>query len=393
MISYGADRPTSGITRYTQEVVAALQKGGIPLTVMHTAPARIEDGSLRLRGAARVPGLLTLGQLEIAWNARRRRLALVHDPTGLVPLFVTGGRRVATIHDMIPSLYPENSTFVNRLVARFWLPIAARRLHGIITVSYQSKADIVCVLHVEPERVAVVPNGVDARYQPIDREQAGPVLERYGIRFPYILYVSAVEPRKKRKNLPRLLEAYTRLRQWSEDWRLVIAGSVRRDYRPVFDMLEQLKLEAHVHFTGFVAEPDLPALYSGADLFVLPSLYEGFGLPVLEAMACGVPVITSNISSLPEVAGDAAILVDPCSVDEIASALQGVLSNPELAAELRTKGLARARQFTWERTARETIAVYERVLGVQIHQAVSASIDDEPAPMASRAQQIAGGTE
>src|SRR5262249_38222888 len=147
-------------------------------------------------------------------------------------------------------------------------------------------------------------------------------LARHNITFPYILYVGSIEVRK---NLARLLEAYGRLRLWSQNWKLVIVGARKWKFSPVFEAIQRLELEPHVHFTGYVADEDLPALYSGADLFAFPSIYEGFGLPVLEAMACGTPVITSNTSSLPEVAGDAALLVDAYDVDAIASAMRGVL--------------------------------------------------------------------
>jgi glycosyltransferase involved in cell wall biosynthesis len=189
--------------------------------------------------------------------------------------------------------------------------------------------------------------------------EVAPILREYGVEPPYILYVGALE---SRKNLPRLLEAYARLRAWSPQWRLVIVGARKWKFSPIFDTVQRLALEGHVTFTGYVADEHLPALFTGADLFAFPSLYEGFGLPVLEAMACGAPVVTSNTSSLPEVAGDAALLVDPYDVEQIAQAMWLVLSQPALAAQLRAKGLARAAQFTWERTARETIAVYERVL-------------------------------
>lgn len=363
LISYGTDRPTSGITRYTQEMLAALNESQLRLTVLHAGRTPSRDGVVALPGASRVPGLLTVGQAEIAWSAHRHGLALVHDPTGLVPLGATRAKRIATIHDVIPYIYPDASTMVNRVITRGWLPLAARRLDTVITDSAQSKADIVRYLGARPERVEVVPLGVDERYQPISPPATAAVLDRLGITFPYILFVSAVEPRKKRKNLVGVLEAYAQVRGWSDRWKLVVAGRVQRDFTPVFETIDRLGLEPHVHFTDFVAEADLPALYSGADLFVLPSLYEGFGLPVLEAMASGAPVVTSNTSSLPEVAGDAAILVDPHCSDAIAGAMKRVLSNPCLRAELSTKGRERAVQFTWQRTARETISIYERVLG------------------------------
>jgi glycosyltransferase involved in cell wall biosynthesis len=173
-----------------------------------------------------------------------------------------------------------------------------------------------------------------------------------------------VEPRK---NLLRLLEAYQEVRKWSQSWRLVIVGA--RNYwksSPVAQKVKDLGLEGQVKFTGYIPDEDLPALYNGADLFCFPSLYEGFGLPVLEAMACGTPVVTANSSSLPEVAGEAALLVDPYIVTELAAAMRRVLEDPALAEDLRQKGLERVKQFTWEKTARETIAVYEKVLGEKL---------------------------
>jgi glycosyltransferase involved in cell wall biosynthesis len=177
---------------------------------------------------------------------------------------------------------------------------------------------------------------------------------------PYILYVGSIEPRK---NLLRLVEAYAQLRRWSQHWNLVIVGS-RNLWKssPVAIKVASMGLQSNVRFTGFVPDEDLPALYNGADLFCYLSLYEGFGLPVLEAMACGTPVITSNTSSLPEVAREAALLVNPYQVEDIVVAMRAVLSNHNLAQDLRERGLRRAAQFSWDRTARETIAVYQCIL-------------------------------
>jgi glycosyltransferase involved in cell wall biosynthesis len=230
-------------------------------------------------------------------------------------------------------------------------------------VSEQSKADILRYLPVKAENVTVIPEAAGPSYRPMDRAQSEEVLLRHGISFPYILYVGSIEARK---NITRLLEAYAQIRGWSQKWKLVIVGATKWKYSPIFDTLQQLQLASAVHFTGHVADEDLPALYNGAAVFVFPSLYEGFGLPVLEAMACGVPVVTSNCSSLPEVAGDGAILVDPRDVNAIAAAIRRVLEELDLATGLRAKGLARARQFTWERTARETIAVYKKVMSRRI---------------------------
>ncbi len=186
------------------------------------------------------------------------------------------------------------------------------------------------------------------------------MLQKLGIQRPYILYVGSIEPRK---NLLRLLQAYARLREVAPQWRLVIVGA-RNIWlsSPLILEIDKMSLKPWVQFTGFIPESDLPALYNGADLFAFPSLYEGFGLPVLEAMRCGTPVVTSNLSSLPEVAGDAAILVDPYDVEAIASAMQRALTDPALAQDLQRRGLEWSEGFTWERTARQTLALYQKVL-------------------------------
>jgi glycosyltransferase involved in cell wall biosynthesis len=360
LITYLLDREPGGIGRYTVELLHALRAAGTDITVLNAGAAGAPEGAQVLPGARLLPGLLTIGQAEIAWCAWRRNLGLIHDPTGAMPLLLTGARRVATIHDVIPYIYPETSSRLDWLIYRCWLPLAVRRLDAIITVSEQSRSDIIRYLPVQPEDVTVIPEAASNIYCVLGQAEIDSVLARHGIDFPYILYVGSVEARK---NLPRLLEAYAKLREWSGQWKLVIIGARKWKSNPVFDTVRRLGLEPHVHFTGYVEESDLPALYNGASLFAFPSLYEGFGLPVLEAMACGTPVVTSNTSSLPEVAGDAALLIDPIDVEAIASAMRRVLEDHTLSTEMRAKGLARAREFTWERTARETIAVYERMLG------------------------------
>lgn len=360
LIAYGLDRQTGGIGRYTSELTRALRDRGIDLVVLNAGRAAVVPGVHVLRGSRLLPALLTIGQIEIARSVQRLGLDLVHDPTGVMPLMLTGAGRVATIHDVIPYVHPAASTWLDWLIYHAWLPLAVRRLDRVITDSQQSRADILRYLPIRPERLAVVSAGVSPSYRPLDQAQCEPVLARNGIAYRYILYVGAVE---SRKNLVRLLEAYARLLAWSQNWRLVVVGARHWRASAVAEAVHRLGLEEKVLFTGYVAEGDLPALYSGADLFVFPSLYEGFGLPVLEAMACGAPVITSNVSSLPEVAGDAALLVDPLNSEAITAAMQQVLADGDLRADLRVQGLKRAAGFNWQRTAEETIAVYQQVLG------------------------------
>ena len=214
------------------------------------------------------------------------------------------------------------------------------------------------------ERITVIPLAAGKQFQPLTESEVQTVLERLGINFPYILFVGSLEPRK---NILRLLEAYDQILDWSSRWHLVVVGA-RNIWKsePLGKFIEDRNMQSRVHCPGYISDDELPALYNGADLFVFPSLYEGFGLPVLESMACGTPVVTSNTSSLPEVAGDAALLVDSYNVEEIAGAMQLLLSDAEFASDLRSRGLERAKKFTWEKTASQTIAVYEQLLGVKL---------------------------
>ena len=360
IIHYGLDRETAGIGRYTAELTAALVGQGLPIHRLWAGRRPSGAEGAMLPGAYLLPGLLTVGQGAIAHLVRRLGLDVVHDPTGVMPLaLVRGAARVVTVHDAFPYTCARTSTTLDWLIYHAWLPRALPAADAVITDSMQSREDIVKHLRVTPERVTVVPLAADRRFRPVNPATVASVLQAHGVAQPYILYVGALE---SRKNLPRLLEAYALLRAWSEQWRLVIVGARKWKSSPIFETVARLGLEPFVTFTGYVADDDLPALYAGAGLFAFPSLYEGFGLPVLEAMACGTPVVTSNSSSLPEVAGDAALLVDPYDVEAIAGAMRQVLEDPALARDLREWGLARAAEFSWERTARETVAVYEQAL-------------------------------
>ena len=360
MVVYGLDRPQGGIGRYTRELLAAFHRDSVyPACLLAGEMSLRPSKVVRLHRASLLPALLTLGQLEIGWASRRNQYDLVHDPTGVSPLLFVSTKRIVTVHDVIPYIYPQASSRLDRLIYRFWLPVILGKMDAIITDSRQSQNDICRYLGVERDKVVVIPCAAGQDFFPHDNAKVRQVLKQYGITAPYILYVGSIETRK---NLPRLLEAYARLRKWSTSWQLVIAGASKWGAGSVYEAVERLQLTACVYFTGFVDEAELPALYTGADLFVFPSLYEGFGLPVLEAMACGTPVITSNRSSLPEVAGDAAVLVDPFEVEELTYALRSVLSDPELAQELRVQGMEQAARFSWQQTARETVNVYRKVL-------------------------------
>ena len=276
-----------------------------------------------------------------------------------IPLVGRSCRYVVTVHDVIPLILPETFTPRHRLVVRMALARVRRKADRVIVPSRAVKRDVVQRVGFPEGRVVVTPEGCEPRFRPVRSEGIlRDVAARYDLPPRYVLAVGTLEPRK---NLTTLLEAFARLRRDGEvdaDLRLVLAGARGWLDEPIFAAVRSLGIEDAVRFTGFVDDDDLPAVYSGAALFVFPSLHEGFGLPLLEAMACGVPVVTSNISSMPEVAGDAAVLVDPRDANGLAAAIARVLRDEALRDRLRGAGLARVREFSWEATARRTLDAY-----------------------------------
>ena len=269
------------------------------------------------------------------------------------------GRSVLTIHDLCFLVYEKYAIKSARLHYGRRIKSYAQGADVIITVSENSKRDIINHLGIPPETIFVIPEGKDEKFKPqSDPETISEIKNKYGLSRAFILHVGTLEPRK---NLVGLIQAYHRSRARKE-YQLVMAGRKGWMYKDIFKTVEKLGLTREVIFTGYVPEDDLPALYNASSLFVFPSLYEGFGLPPLEAMACGTPVVTSKVSSLPEVTGDAALLVDPFNIEEIKDSIDLVLSDQKLASSLRKKGLERATLLTWEKTAEKTIEVYRKVL-------------------------------
>ena len=286
---------------------------------------------------------------------------IFHATEHLLPP-LRGARTVFTFHDAIYALFPQYHLPMNRLFLGSMMPRFLRRADAIVTVSECSKRDAVRLYGIDPARIRVIYDGVDARFQPVtDPARLAQVRARYALPERYVLYVGTIEPRK---NLTTLLEAFsaTYNRQSAiGNWQLVIGGKKGWLYESFFARLRELGLEDEVVLPGYIADEDLPAVYSAASVFVFPSLYEGFGLPPLEAMACGTPVVCSNASSLPEVCGEAALLVSPTDVPALVQAMVRGLSDEPLRATLRARGLVQAAKFSWERTARETLAVYREV--------------------------------
>jgi glycosyltransferase involved in cell wall biosynthesis len=297
-----------------------------------------------------------------------RKMHLVHGLAFAAP-FVSSCPTVVTVHDLSFLRYPDAFRTGNRSYLSLITRASTRRAARVIAVSASTRQDVINFIGVPPERVTVVPNGVNPEFSPADPDEVSDFRQRTGLPARYILFLGTLEPRK---NLVRLVEAYALLRSRARDNAdptaptippLVIAGAKGWFYQEIFARVTDLGLADQVIFPGFVPVEELPWWYRGAEIFVYPSLFEGFGLPVLEAMACGVPTITSRSSSLPEVAGDGAILVEPEDVEQLAGAIHRVLTDPSLAGQLRAAGLRQAACFPWERTAAETCEVYRSVLG------------------------------
>jgi glycosyltransferase involved in cell wall biosynthesis len=301
-------------------------------------------------------------QIHVPWVLMREKPDVYHAPHYVLPVAVRS-RSVVTIHDCIHLMFPQY--LPNRAAyayARGAMWSAARRSDRILTVSEASKRDILHFFNVPPDKISVVYNAID---ESIWEEPAPEDIERVRERFQldqrFVLYAGTIKPHK---NLVRLIEAFAELRKGEfEELKLLIIGDEISKLPALRRAVHSQKLHKHVRFLGFLPDETLAALYRLASVFVFPSLYEGFGLPPLEAMASGTPVVTSNISSLPEIAGDAAVLVDPYDVGSIVEGMRRVLSDPTLANEMRLKGLIRARDFSWERSVLRTHEIYQLVGG------------------------------
>lgn len=297
-------------------------------------------------------------QLYLPYFLYKDKLDIFHSTTSLaIPLLRTC-RHVITLHDLLLKIHPEflpsKLSWVYFQITNWW---AIKFADKIITISDFTSKELSALYPKSRHKITTIHNGVSAEFQVIkDKEVLENVKKKYGITKDYILYVGTY---KENKNLPTLVKAYAQLpHHMRHSYYLVIVGKQSTRYPEVPALIKQLGIESTVICINHVREEDLPVFYSGATVFVFPSIYEGFGLPIIEAMACGAPVVASNQASIPEIATDAAILTDPLNVKGMSGAVYDVLSNPQLRKMLVEKGLERAKSFSWEKTARETMQLY-----------------------------------
>jgi glycosyltransferase involved in cell wall biosynthesis len=295
--------------------------------------------------------------VALAFELRFRPVDLLHvqytaPPFCPVPV-------VVTIHDLAFEHLPQTFTRRGSLQMKLTVRSAAKKAARIATVSEYSRQDLLRTYKLPPEKVVVTYNGVESRFspQPNSADEAGRIRRRFGIKGDYILAVGSLQPRK---NIVRLIRAYSRLRSEEEKFehQLVIVGRQLWLADEIFAEVRKQKWAEDVILTGYVADEDLPALYRSAAAFVYPSIFEGFGLPPLEAMACGTPVVAGNTSSLPEVVGDAAVLIDPYDEQKIANALLRIVNDELLRLKLRKQGIEQVKKFTWRAAAEKTLQLY-----------------------------------
>jgi len=339
-----------------------------PLTDLGPLTRRFTATESRIVGPRRLPVQLSKlwwEQAGIVLAGRRASIDLLHSPYWTNPLW-SPWPTVVTVHDVIQLVLPEYRALARQRVYFGLVTRALRHATAIITVSECSRQDLVRTVGVPIERVFVVENAISERLAPVtDEAMLDGVRARYGLTEPFVLYLGAND---LRKNVNRLIRAYAALpRSLRDAYQLVVAGRQWPHDHPLYPdpklVVQELGLGDRVVFTGGILEAEKAALLSAATVFAFPSLYEGFGLPVLEAMACGTPVLTANGSSLPEVTGDAALLVDPASVEAIVGGLAELLESPALRRDLAERGLARAARYRWSEVAERTVAVYRRAAG------------------------------
>lgn len=295
--------------------------------------------------------------LSLPYELAKNHLDLVH--ICMVPPVFCPQKYIMTVHDLAPFIHPE--FFPKKILLRLnpLLKKGIKHAAKIIAVSEATKRDVIRLFGIDAHKIVVIHHGIDSQYKPIeDKKDAVTILKKYGISDKYILYVGRIQARK---NILRLIQAFQLLKQKKKlKHKLVLVGKRMWESKEIFKEIDKLDIREDVILTDHASYPDLPYFYNGADAFIYPSLFEGFGIPPLEAMACGTPVIASNVTAIPEIVGDAALFVDPIDISSIAEGMDKLLSSDNLKKDLIKKGFQRAKQFSWKETAKKTLSVYEQ---------------------------------
>ncbi len=304
------------------------------------------------RGLMRIIWEQLLLPFSLYWN----KINIYHAPGFVLPIFKVNKKTkyIVTIADMTFFSHPEYHVYWKRKYFKYMIPISIKKADQVIAISENTKQDILQMIPVDKNKIVVTYLGYDAHFSRQNKLKKNPVLKKYIINFPYILFVGMLEPRK---NIPSLIKAFAAIKE-KKSHKLVIVGKKGWMYGEIFTLIQKLKIEEQVIFTGYLHDEDLPSLYSAATCFVYPSFYEGFGIPIIEAMACGCAVITSNNSSMKEIAGEAAILVDPYNVKEIQNAIELLIADKAIKRKKEKEGITQAKKFTWEKMILQTKEVY-----------------------------------
>ncbi|MFN3705639.1 MAG: glycosyltransferase family 4 protein [Thermoflexales bacterium] len=372
----------AGLGRYTEELIGALlaqsSEPGAYAAFYHNAldaqPGKLiqsmhcyisEQSPYVWRLRALIAQLLNVAQDALFSHLRTNTHdqlpapRLFHATEHLLPRFKRI-KTVFTLHDVIFRVYPQHHLPMNRIYLTLAMPLFLRRADAVICVSEHTRRDALSYYRLPPDKLRVIPEGVHPRFRRVhDTLELARVRARYRLAERFLLVVSTIEPRK---NLPTLFAAFRALHEHNLVDELVVVGKQGWLHEPIYRAVHEMGLTGLVRFLGFVEDEDLPALYSLAQAFAFPSLYEGFGLPTLEALACGTPVVASNAAAIPEVVGDAGLLLPPQEVSEWVTALECVCTDAALRREMQQRGPRRAAQFTWERAAQATRLVYDTLL-------------------------------
>ncbi|HLG71321.1 MAG TPA: glycosyltransferase family 1 protein [Chloroflexota bacterium] len=364
IVTFRAGYRQAGVSRFTAQMVRALQErdtgARYSVFVNETARGGFTDSSNMRFHYTRLPAGKPV--VRILWEQMvlpvlAARLDVLHCPVNVLPV-AAPCPAVLTIHDLTFLRYPERFRAERQRYLATLTRFSARRARRIMTDSANTKRDVAELFGVPPDRIEVVYPGLDDVFHPFEAAEIAEFRGRKGLPEEFLLYVGTLEPRK---NVPLLLRAYRLLlARGLERWPLIIGGGRGWMFDDIYREVEQGGLSDHVRFAGYIDPAELPYWYAAATAFVYPSLYEGFGLPALEAMACGTPVVVSNTSSLPEVVGDAGLQVDPTSVDELADALGEVLESKARREQMSAEGLRQAASFTWEKAATQLTDIYRQ---------------------------------